>query len=102
MSGARPWLVAIIGGTVATVVGGVALYFVLPQTKSDHAIDAIYCTAENGTCITNTGGLWHVLNAQCPIGQSLRFISVEARRCHSITPSDFSSPLSVCPAACAR
>src|SRR5262245_42901921 len=100
----RPWMVAIIGGTVATVLGGVISYFVLPQQKSDQAQGAIYCTAptDGGTCITSRGGQWHVLSAPCPTGQSLQMVTVEARRCQTITPMGFSTPLSVCPAACAR
>lgn len=100
MGGGHTWAVSIIGGTIATALGGAVLYFLLPPQAPNRSTGAIYCTAGKGTCITNSNGQWHVLDAVCPAGQSLRFVSVEARNCHSITPVGFSGPLAVCPATC--
>jgi hypothetical protein len=98
----QPRRAAVIGATIATVIYGAVLSFVLPQQKSDQPPGTIYCTAGMATCMTSNGGQWHVLSATCPAGQSPRFVSVEARRCHSIMPAGFSAPLSVCSAACVR
>jgi hypothetical protein len=109
----QPRMAAIIGATIATALAAAVLHIVLPQRKGDQPPPMIYCTADKATCITEEGlpiggatrthaGQWHVLAVTCPAGQTLQFVSVEARRCHSITPVGFSAPLDVCSAACAK
>jgi hypothetical protein len=66
----------------------------------------MYCTEGFGTCIFSPSrGNWRVLDAPCTAGESLQFVSLgglQIRRCHSIQVSDFTAPLSVCPAACRK
>jgi hypothetical protein len=94
IDGAR--VAAIIGALIATALFAAVLHF------QRQAPGMTYCTAGMVTCITNSSGQWQVLSAMCPAGRSLQFISVDASRCHSITPAGFSAPLSVCPTTCAK
>ena len=100
MTAHQNWLVAIVGGTIASVLGGIALYVLLPQQQRGDQAASVYCTVRFATCITDAGGEWRVASAPCPNGKDLRFITVEPRSCHSITPTGFSTALAVCPAVC--
>jgi len=86
------WIV--FAGTIATVLGGYLVFTMWPHPRET------YCTAGFGSCITNRRGEWHVLDTPCPAGQSPRFTSLAAHRCHSIRPPGFPVPLSVCPIKC--
>ena len=93
------WIV--FGGTYAMVILLGVSGVMLPQTEK------LYCTADLGTCImSGRSRPWHVLERPCPAGQSPRFVRpvvfVGVSRCHWIPVSGFSTPLSVCPAACRK
>ena len=91
----------LFGGTIALVlISGVSSVMLPPA-------GVMYCTEGFGTCIVSPprSGAWRVLDAPCPAGRSLRFVSLgglQLRRCHSIPVTGFSTPLYVCPAACAK
>jgi hypothetical protein len=97
----QAWIVAILGGTLATVFGGLVLYFLLPLQKPDQADGQLYCTASKA-CIRRSGDRWVLVDAPCPTGQSIRFTAFDSSGCHSLTPTGFSQPLSVCAAICAK
>jgi hypothetical protein len=91
----------VFGATIALVLGLAVSSIMLPQSN------VIYCTEGFGTCIVRPPrGNWRVLvNAPCTAGQSLRPASLgglQLRSCHSILVTGFSTPLHVCPAACAK
>jgi hypothetical protein len=91
----------IVGGMV-----GLPLLFAVSSVMLPMA-NVTYCTAGFETCITsNRGQAWHVVETPCPGRQSPQFVQpkhfVGVSRCHSITVSGFSTPLNVCPTACAK
>ena len=91
----------VFGGTVALVVFVGVMSVLLPQQG------VMYCTENFGTCIINRSrsDSWRVLDAPCPAGQSLRYVSLgglQIRRCHSIRVTGLSTALSVSPTACGK
>jgi len=92
----RGWIV--FGGTI-----GMVFLFVVSSVMWPTAY-VMYCTAGFETCMTSGRSQpWHVVETPCPAGQSLRFVRpVLSTGCHSISVPGFSTPLSVCPAACVK
>ena len=91
----------IFAGTVAMVLLFAVSAVMLPMTN------VTLCTAGFETCITHSRSQpWHVEDTPCPTDQSEGFVRpvvfVRISRCHSIRVSGFSTPLDVCPAACAK
>jgi hypothetical protein len=76
-SSTSQWIIAILGGALATVLGGIVLFWLLPSQqpatsspKEAEGLLGIYCNPRNSNnCLVQNGSMWIPTVGFCNVGQ---------------------------------